>query len=536
MDVYRGKRVLLENGTLRPACVVVTKGKVVEVHEAFELPESVAKARSEGAPVNVVDAPDGWVIMAGLVDANVHTCEPGHANYESFAFISRAAAAGGITTVVDMPVVSKPATVSVEHLFAKIGQSRGKSYVDVGYWAGVTPDSVANVRSLVRAGVCGFRCHLYDSGLRRFPPLALDQVDTAMKELRKSDSVLAVDAHTHHHGQLAAAVGDGDPRKFATLGDACPESKEVDAVDKVLDVWRDNGAEVRLHFGNLASGRAVELIRAAQVEGLPVTAEVCVHHLVLDRDGVPDGATEFKTLPPVRDAANREMLWDAVREGVVTQVTSGHWPSTSALKGKDGHDPVHAGNFMRAAHGIASVQLFLPLMWTAAKDEGVSLGELHRLMSTNAAATAGLEHRKGLLAPGFDADIVIWDPKEKFVVARDDLLFRNKSLCPYVGRELYGVVKQTVVRGTTVFKDGKVATAVRPPGRNLLQGELGEEVGRFGEVTPGGPTITRRMSVAPSMISAISSFASQVSNGGEADGGGAPAFKAKVARRNSYFQ
>ncbi|MEU8267126.1 allantoinase AllB [Sphaerisporangium sp. NPDC049002] len=411
-----------------PATVSVRGGRVAAV-----APHGTA---FPGAAEVVELGPDA-VLLPGLVDSHVHINEPGHTEWEGFASATRAAAAGGITTLVDMPVDSVPATVDVAALAAKRAAALGRCHVDVGFWGGAIPANTGELAALHRAGVLGFKCFLADSGAPDFPPLSEDGLLTAMRALRELDAVLLV--HAESEAKLASCPPPGG-RRYRDFLASRPARVERAAVATVIGAARRTGA--RAHIVHLSGAEALPLIAAARRDGVRITAETCPHYLSLCAEEIPDGATEFACCPPIREAANREPLWSGLVRGTLDLVVSDHSPCAAELKHRD------TGDFGAAWGGISSLQLALPVVWTEARRRGISLAEVVRWMSERPARLAGLA-AKGRIAPGYDADLCVFAPDEGFTVRVEDLHHRQ-PVGPYTGRRLYGTVRRTWLRGRDI--------------------------------------------------------------------------------------
>ncbi|AGL19661.1 allantoinase AllB [Actinoplanes sp. N902-109] len=435
VDLVVRSRQAVTPGGVRPAAVSVRAGVVVAV-DPYDARIAAA------ADVDLGDL----ALLPGLVDTHVHVNEPGRTEWEGFATATRAAAAGGVTAIVDMPLNSLPPTVSAEALRVKQAAATGQIHVDVGFWGGAIPGNAAALPALHAAGVFGFKAFLADSGVPEFPPLDADQLDTALAAVPAQFVI-----HAEDPGHLQAAAPSAAYEDFLA---SRPPAAEHAAVATAIAAARRAGA--RVHILHLSAASALPLIAAAQQEGLRVTAETCPHYLTLDAAEIPTGATEFKCCPPIRDAANRDQLWQALAAGLITCVVSDHSPCTPDLKRRD------TGDFAAAWGGIASVQLGLPVIWTAARARGHDLAAVADWMARRPADLAGL-HRKGRLAVGADADLVAFDPEATFVVDPDALHHRN-PVTPYAGRTLTGVVRTTWLRGHEV-------TGEAPLGRFLIRGE-----------------------------------------------------------------
>jgi len=381
-------------------------------------------------------APDE-VLLPGLVDTHVHVNEPGRTEWEGFASATRAAAAGGVTTLIDMPLNSIPPTVSVAALEAKRQAAAGQVFVDVGFWGGAVPGSTASLRPLHNAGVFGFKCFLVHSGVDEFPHLEPEEMEKDLTEIASFNSLLIVHAEDP---QVIASAESPSGREYSRFLASRPRAAENKAISRVIDAARRTGG--RAHILHLSSGEALPLIAAAKREGIRVTAETCPHYLALAAEEVPDGATAFKCCPPIREDANREQLWQGLADGTIDLIVSDHSPSTPDLK-----DP-ERGDFGVAWGGVSSLQLSLPVVWTEARTRGIPLESVVGWMSCRPADLAGLT-RKGRLEVGADADFSVFAPEDSFVVDPERLQHRN-PVTPYAGRELTGVVRRTFLRGAEV--------------------------------------------------------------------------------------
>jgi allantoinase len=439
--LVRAQRAVTPAGE-RPVVVGVADGRVAVV-----VPLGGAEAAGLAA-ATTVDLADDEVLLPGLVDAHVHVNEPGRTAWEGFDTATRAAALGGVTTVVDMPLNAVPPTTTAGNLAVKADAARGRVHVDVGFWGGAVPGNVAELEGLVRAGVFGAKCFTAPSGVEEFGHLDAAELALALAELHRLGSVLLV--HAEDPAVLDAATGrvaaagaaaHGGPRAYARFLATRPSAAEDAAVATVVDAVRATGG--RAHVVHLASAGALPLVAAARAEGLPLTAETCPHYLSLDAAAVPDGATEYKCCPPVRDRATQDALWAALADGTIGSVVSDHSPCPPELK-----LPAE-GDFLAAWGGIASVQLALPVVWTAARARGVALADVVGWMAAAPAARLGLGGRKGSLAVGADADLVVLAPEEELVVDPAALAHRHPAT-PYAGARLRGAVRSTRLRGELV--------------------------------------------------------------------------------------
>ncbi|WP_405691890.1 allantoinase AllB [Streptomyces sp. NBC_01185] len=435
--VLRSTRVITPEGT-RPASIAVSGGTIAAVlpHDA-EVP----------AGARVEDFGDD-VLLPGLVDTHVHVNDPGRAEWEGFWTATRAAAAGGITTLLDMPLNSLPPTTTVGNLRVKQEVAAPKAHVDTGFWGGALPSNVKDLRPLFEAGVFGFKCFLSPSGVEEFPELDQEQLARSMAEIAGFGGLLIVHAEDPHH--LAAAPQRGGER-YADFLASRPRDAENTAIGNLIAHARRLNA--RVHVLHLSSSDALPLIAAAKAEGVRVSVESCPHFLTLTAEEVPDGATEFKCCPPIREAANQDALWAGLADGTIDCIVSDHSPCTTDLKTPD---------FASAWGGISSLQLGLPAVWTEARRRGHGLEDVVRWMSAGPAELAGLS-RKGAIEVGRDADFAVLAPEETFTVDPAGLFHRNQ-VTAYAGRTLHGVVRSTWLRGTRIAADGVLT---EPTGRLL---------------------------------------------------------------------
>jgi allantoinase len=426
--VVRGPRVVAGDREA-PRCVAVRDGVVVAVEPLG--------AALEGR--ETVDLADDEVLLPGLVDTHVHVNEPGRTEWEGFASATRAAAAGGVTTILDMPLNSLPPTCTVEALAVKRRAAAGKCHVDVGFWGGAIPGNLGDLRGLHDAGVFGFKCFMTDSGVAEFPPLSTAELERYLGVLASYGAAMIV------HAEDPAALGAPAPhsRRYADFLASRPRESENVAIAHLVEAARRTGAAV--HLLHLSSADAVPLVRAARRDGVRLTVETCPHYLVFAAQEIADGATPFKCCPPIREADNREELWRALRHGDVDCVVSDHSPCTVELKRLD------PGEFDAAWGGISSLQLGLPAVWTEARRRGHALPDVVRWMAQRPAEVAGLP-RRGRIAPGHQADFAVFAPDDTVVVDPRRLHHRN-PVTPYAGRTLTGVVRSTFLRGARVTGD-----------------------------------------------------------------------------------
>jgi allantoinase len=449
IHAIRSKRVVTPEG-VRAATVQIRNGTITAIAGHNDLPSGK----------HIYDAGES-VVMPGLVDTHVHINEPGRADWEGFETATRSAAAGGVTTLVDMPLNSIPATTTAAALESKRAAARKKCSVNVGFWGGVVPGNAGELRALHRAGVFGFKCFLVPSGVPEFAHVNENDLRAALAEFAALDMPLMV--HAEMPGPIDEAtskVRNSDPTKYRTWLLSRPPSAETEAVELMIRLAREFNA--RVHIVHLSSDLSVPLIQRAKKEGLRITAETCPHYLFFASRSIRSGQTEFKCAPPFRDLQTRKKLWAALGKGAIDFVVSDHSPSPPALKCLD------TGDFIRAWGGISSLQLGLPAVWTKMRQSNDSLKRLARWMCSGPAHLAGLEKYKGAIAVGCDADIVVWNPEKRFVVKPGMLLHRHK-LTPYAKQSLRGVVEATFLRGEMIYDRGRFLGT--PEGRLLRRGE-----------------------------------------------------------------
>ncbi len=386
-------------------------------------------------------------ILPGLVDSHVHINEPGRTEWEGFETATRAAAAGGYTFVVDMPLNCVPATTSVPALRAKREAARGKCRVDWGAWGGVVNDNQMEIEGLAADGVLGFKCFLVDPGIDEFTMVTEQQLRLALPNVARSGLPLLV--HAELPGPIKRAtstLSNADWSQYSTYLQSRPEQAELDAIRMMLGLCREY--RFRLHIVHLSTGLALPELQSARAEGLSVTVETCPHYLHLSADVIPNGATLNKCAPPIRNRENCEKLWQGLRDGNIDFVVTDHSPCPPKMK------RLTEGDFRSAWGGIAGLSVALPLMWTEANQRGFTLLDLARWMAEGPARLAGCEMRKGRIAAGYDADLVVFDPDGEFILTGDRLHYRH-PVSPYLGETLLGVVKATYLRGNCVFADGE---------------------------------------------------------------------------------
>jgi allantoinase len=447
--VIRSKRVVTAGG-VKKATVHIRNGKITAVRGHDDIPSGA----------NVFDAEES-VVMPGLVDTHVHINEPGRAEWEGFETATRAAAAGGVTTLIDMPLNSIPATTTAAALEAKRTAARDKCWVNVGFWGGVVPGNSDELRALSRAGAFGFKCFMVHSGVPEFENVNEGDLRAALPKLAAMDLPLLV--HAELPGPIEAQtpkLEKADPRRYKTWLLSRPPTAETEAIEMLILLARE--FKVRIHIVHLSSELSVPLIRRAKKEGLRITAETCPHYLFFASRSIQNGRTEFKCAPPIRDSRNNARLWTALGNNTIDFVVSDHSPSPPAMKCTD------TGHFFQAWGGISSLQLGLPVMWKKLSGRKYSIQHLVRWMSSGPARLAGLEKQKGAIAPGFDADIVIWNPERVFTL-RPKMMFHRHKLTPYLHESLRGEVEAAFLGGEMIYDGSRFLGA--PRGALLRRGK-----------------------------------------------------------------
>ncbi|MGQ0814836.1 MAG: allantoinase AllB [Gemmatimonadota bacterium] len=437
--ILRSKRVITPDGE-RPADIVIDSGSIIDVRDTDSEPDSVLDYGE-------------LVLLPGLVDTHVHINEPGRTEWEGFVSATRAAAAGGVTTLIDKPLKSIPATINVDALKQKVDAARGRCHVDVGFWGGLVPDNLSELGSLLEHGVFGFKCFMVNSGVPEFDWMQPADLRRAAPILRELDATLLAHAEwpfVIEEASLRDDVALGDMRKYDLYLRSRPADAELEAIEYLIDLVREFGC--RVHIVHVAAPEAAPVIEAARAEGLPITAETCPHYLTFSAEKVPDGATAFKCAPPIRTANAREDLWNALDRGAIDMVVSDHSPCPPVMKQSD------SGDFLAAWGGIASVQLGLRAVWTQAAARGHGLIKVAEWMSHRPATLANLDGRKGSIEAGRDADIVVFDPDAVKPVDASTLEHRHK-LTPYDGMQLRGEVRATYLRGEKIYEAGEFADA-----------------------------------------------------------------------------
>lgn len=446
--VLRSRRVL-RDGQVAPATVVIQDGVIEQILSYSEAPEG-AEIRDLG----------DLVLMAGLTDVHVHVNEPGRTHWEGFTTATLAAAAGGVTTLIDMPLNSAPVTTTAQAFAAKRAAAEGHLSVDVGFWGGVIPPDIDELPGLLASGVLGLKAFLVHSGIEDFPNVTGADLDRALPLIAPTGLPLLVHCELDTSGRPELHE-PADPRSYRQYLASRPGRWELEAIELMINLCRKHKA--RVHIVHLSCAEALPLLRAAKAEGLPLTVETCPHYLVLDAEGIPDGDTRFKCAPPIRERSNRDALWQGLKEGVIDFIATDHSPCPPDLKLPD------QGDFMKAWGGIASIQFLLPLVWTEARKRGFGLADVEAWLCRRPADFAGLgvgPAPKGRLAVGYRADLVAWNPEAPFTITEDQIVYRHK-VTPYGGHVWNGAVARTWVGGVPAWTNTGSTGALA--GRPLLR-------------------------------------------------------------------
>lgn len=443
-------RVVLPAGVVE-ATLILADGKIQEV--------LAGRVEREGIPF---ESFGDKVIMPGVIDAHVHINEPGRTEWEGFETATKSAAAGGITTLIEMPLNASPVTTTVDALKLKLEAAKGKLHVNVGFYGGVIPSNIDDLDGLLRAGVFGIKAFLTHSGIDEFPNVTEADLRKALPILRRHNAKLLV--HCELEGLVVSSKLSGQqattkepdnselrtdnnangPRSYHHYLASRPPHWETDAIALMIRLSEE--FDVHVHIVHVSAAEALPLIRDAKKRGLRITAETCPHYLVFCAEEIPDGATEFKCAPPIRERANNELLWEALKDGTLDFVATDHSPAPPDIKEQ------RSGDFMKAWGGIAGLQFLLPAFWTGAKERGFSLEDVAQLLCGKPAEFLGLK-QKGRIAPGCDADLVVWDPEASFVVKEEMIRHRHK-LTPYVGRTLCGKISSVLMAWSSMRSGG----------------------------------------------------------------------------------
>ncbi|MDO9373512.1 MAG: allantoinase AllB [Ferruginibacter sp.] len=429
MLVLHSKRVALPAG-IGEAYVLIENGIIQSIQDNFP----------EGAGVEMIDVGND-IIMPGVIDPHVHVNEPGRTDWEGFETATRAAAAGGVTTIVDMPLNASPVTTNVTALAEKIASAEHQLNVNVGFWGGVVPGNEQEIGRLIAAGVLGFKAFLTHSGIDDFPNVTEADLVQVMPLIAKANLPLLVHCELTDTEQRSS----GNVNNYQNYLNTRPKKWENSAI--ALMIRLAEMFDCKVHIVHLSSADSIEQIQRAKEKGLPVTVETGQHYLYFNAEQIQDGQTQFKCAPPIRDKENNDQLWLALKSGIIDFVATDHSPATPELK------ELESGNFLKAWGGIASLQFALPALWTAARQRGCDFDQVVKWLCENPAKLIGKDKTKGKIAAGYDADLVILDEKATFTVTGNMIEHRHK-ITPYLNEQLYGVVKQTYIAGTKVFDAG----------------------------------------------------------------------------------
>ena len=433
-------RVLTPKGE-QPAAILIQEEKIMDVVSISEI--------SSDCPVEDMK---NDVVMPGLVDTHVHINEPGRTDWEGFETATKAAAAGGITTLVDMPLNCIPVTTTVDALNQKIAATKNQLWVDCGFYGGLIPDNLQDIESLADAGVLGFKAFLSHSGIDEFPNINEKHLREALPIFANKGIPILVHAELEN-----GAIQSEDHSTYKSFQDSRPKSWENNAVKLLIQLSKEFDA--RIHIVHLSSADILAEIAQTRNDGYPISVETCPHYLHFSSEHISDGDTRFKCAPPIWESDNKEKLWSGLENGLINFITSDHSPCTAELKN------LEVGDFEKAWGGISSIQFTLPVIWTECKTRGYSMDQLINWMSKQPAKFIGKDQQKGQISPGFDADLVCWNPDEKYIIQKEAIHHKNK-LTPYEGESLYGVVNATFLRGQKVYENGEFLG--NPTGKIIL--------------------------------------------------------------------
>ncbi|MCP4460984.1 MAG: allantoinase AllB [Cytophagales bacterium] len=426
------KRVLLGD-ELVEATVIVNKGII----------ERIDKGSFSKCDFPVEDVEDS-VIMPGLIDSHVHINEPGRADWEGFDTATRAAAAGGITTLIEMPLNASPVTTTKKAFEKKLAATKNKLHVNCGFWGGIVPENINDLDELIKRGVFGIKAFLTHSGIDEFPNVCEADLRRGLPILKKYNVPLLV--HAELDDEIPTQnILDEFPTNYQAYLASRPKRWEDEAINVMIDLCRE--FETAIHIVHLSSSNSITSLEQAKIEGLQISVETCPHYLVFNAEDIPDSQTQFKCAPPIRERANNEKLWGALKDGLFSFIVSDHSPAIPEIK------EMKSGNLKKAWGGIAGLQFSFSAFWTQAKKRGVSIAGVSNLMGYNVARFLHLENRKGRIEAGYDADLTIWNPEEIFEVTEDIIEFKHK-ITAYKGLQLHGLVEKTFVGGYKVFDKG----------------------------------------------------------------------------------
>ncbi|MCW3089592.1 MAG: allB [Ferruginibacter sp.] len=429
MLVIHSNRVVLPSG-INPAWVTIEAGIIADVSKAMPAAEIS----------QFIEAGD-HLLMPGVIDPHVHINEPGRTNWEGFDTATKAAIAGGITTLVDMPLNSSPVTTTAEAFNKKLAAAEGQTHANIGFWGGVIPGNENEIEPLIEKGVLGFKAFLTHSGIDEFPNVTEGDLRKVMPVIAKHGLPLLVHCELTDNLQRSS----GDVKSYRNYLASRPAKWEDDAISLMISLCEEFNC--RVHIVHLSSANSIEQIRKAKQQGLPLTVETGQHYLYFNAEDIPDGETQFKCAPPIREKENNTALWQALKSGLIDFVATDHSPATPDLKA------VESGDFMKAWGGIASLQFALPVLWTAAKKRNCAFTEVVKWLCENPAKLIGKEVSKGRIEKGYDADLVIFDEAKMFTVT-ESIIHHKHKITPYLNEQLYGAVDQTYIAGRKVYDKG----------------------------------------------------------------------------------
>ena len=416
------------NNILQPATITFRHGKI-EAIDFIKLPAAISYGH--------------LVIMPGIIDPHVHVNEPGRTEWEGFNTATLAAAAGGITTIVDMPLNASPVTTTLNAFKQKLEASEGQLNVNCGFYGGLVPHHKKELENLLNEGILGVKCFLVHSGIDEFPESSKQDIVDILPFLKNANLTLLV------HCELQTSQPPewiGDAGSYKSYLQSRPREWENNAISMVIELARD--FHTPIHIVHVSSSEALPAIALAKASGISISAETCPHYIYFSSEEVQDNNTLFKCAPPIREKENNRLLKEALKSRVLDFIASDHSPAPPELK------KVEDGDFIKAWGGIAGLQMMLPASWTALK-EMITLEEFIPMLTSRPAEFLKLEKQKGAISVGLDADFVIWSPEEKFIVSEDDIYYKHKAN-PYSGRPMFGMVRCTIVNGINVYQDKQI--------------------------------------------------------------------------------
>ncbi len=438
------EQVILPEG-IKPATLFIEDGKIVRIEDG--LAEKVSEKHFDYG---------SKIIMSGIIDAHVHINDPGRNDWEGFETATKAAAANGTTTLIDMPLNSSPVTCTTDAFDRKIAASANNLYVNCGFWGGVIPSNDKELLPLVEKGVLGFKAFMIDSGLDEFPASDKATLLKAMKIIAPTGLPLLVHAEVDNGEDFSQELRE-DPQNYQAYLKSRPSIWEERAIDLIISLCAET--KCKTHIVHLSAASALYAIQRAKGKGLPLTVETCAQYLYFDGESIPNGKTVYKCAPPIRNKENNDELWKALQTGLIDFVTTDHSPAPPALK------EIESGNFLKAWGGIAGLQFLLPAVWTQAKKRGFTVHQIWQLLSRNPAHFLQLNDRKGYLKKGYDADIIVWDDDTSFIISEEQIQFKHK-ISPYIGETMIGKVIMTLCNGSIAYQNQQLQST--PVGQAIL--------------------------------------------------------------------